>query len=390
MKLLHELSKQSSLPSAHEQSTQFAILLHTGHGHNNITPMVLTEAQRKDIAKADLTTISKATLARRYRCSVATITRWVEEGKKPRPNYAGIHKPGRPRKLARTRAAAARRSAKAGSSARQLAARETANTHQPVSSSTLSREMHRGNIDLRYMPVTHGRTLRPDNANTRATFCQDHQNAHTKKWVFVDSKILYVYKCKSGVMRAAWQDPANPTNTPRGGSPYVLHFYAGVGHGFKSELIFTAPTPPLGTNLHKRDENFSSKHFIKEVLPKLQQQIEAHYGRDYKVCLDGATAHTCGDSQAAMAASGFNLVEDFPHQSWDINIIENCWGILVEKMQRRRPRTPRGWREALQEEWGNIQQSSINKLVGRVKSRMRQIVEIGGEWLTKYVSKGRK
>jgi hypothetical protein len=250
--------------------------------------------------------------------------------------------------------------------------------------------MHRGNIDLQYMPLTHGRTLRPANVETRATFCQDHQNAHTKKWVFVDSKILHVYKCQSGVMRAAWQDPANPTNTPRGGTPYVIHCYAGVGHGFKSELIYTAPTPPLGTKLHKRDENYNSKHFTKEVLPKLQQQIEAHYGHGYKVCLDGAKPHTHEDSKRAMAASGFNLVEDFPAQSWDINIIENCWGMLMENMQHRRPRSFRGWREALQQEWSSIQQSSINKLVGQVKSRMCQIAENGGEWLTKYVSKGRK
>jgi hypothetical protein len=64
--------------------------------------------------------------------------------------------------------------------------------------------------------------------------------------------------------------------------------------------------------------------------------------------------------------------------------------MLMENMQHRRPRDLRGWREVLQEEWSNIQQSSINELVDQVKSRMRQIVEIGGEWLTKYGSKGRK
>ena len=85
--------------------------------------MVLTEAQRKAIGKADLTTVSKATLARRYRCSVESITRWVEEGKKPRPNYAGVRKPGRPRKLARTRAGCSRLLRMVGNGSLSMSAR---------------------------------------------------------------------------------------------------------------------------------------------------------------------------------------------------------------------------------------------------------------------------
>jgi hypothetical protein len=88
-----------------------------------------------------------------------------------------------------------------------------------------------------------------------------------------------------------------------------------------------------------------------------------------------------------MEKAGFRLLQDFPRQSWDINIIEFCWGMLMESMQKRRPRNLRGWRDVLQEEWGSIDQASINKLVGQVKSRMQQIAAIDGQWLKKYVSK---
>ena len=141
-----------------------------------------------------------------------------------------------------------------------------------------------------------------------------------------------------------WQDPAKPVVAPQGGSPYVLHFYAAVGKDFKTSLIFTKPTPPLGTKQHRSEENFTKEHFIKEVMPKLQQQIEGHYGHNYKVILDGATQHTAHKSQDDMEMAGSKLVDDFPRQSWDINIIEFCWGMLMECMQKRRPRNLRGWR----------------------------------------------
>jgi DNA invertase Pin-like site-specific DNA recombinase len=187
---MHALSRQSGLLAALQQQATPGMQLHPALGFNNTTTMPLTKAQRQYIGEADLNVVSKATLARKFRCNVCTITRWVEEGKKAKPKYGGVCKPGKPRKLQRARAAAVRRSGKAGHSARELAARESKISQQRVSRSTVSREMHRGNIDLRYMPISHGQVLRPDNVNARATFCQQHQSSHTGNWVFVDSKIL--------------------------------------------------------------------------------------------------------------------------------------------------------------------------------------------------------
>lgn len=84
------------------------------------------------------------------------------------------------------------------------------------------------------------------------------------------------------------------------------------------------------------------------------------------------------------------LVDGFPAQSWDINIVENVWGVLDGKLQAMRPplpRTPDGWRRRVQEAWKQVSQSTIDKLVSVVPTRMALIEQQGGAWLFAKKSK---
>lgn len=347
----------------------------------------LDPAKRKAVGRANLSRTLKKTVANKYGVRPSTVTRWQREAKKSHPKWQDAKRSGRPRRLNARSAAAVRRSGKAHHSAGHIAKRVTRQTKQSVSSSTVTREMHRGRIDLQYLPLLHGRRLSSNNADDRATFCLNNRNAHTRTWVSVDSKVIYLTKCATGTLRMSWQNPEDREQAPRSGKPWVLHFYGAVGWNFKSKLIFCDPTPALGTKDHSSGKSLDSDGFISQVLPVLVEEVTSHNGGQYKVCLDNAPWHTSKASQAAMAAAGLRLVEDFPAQSWDINIIEFVWGMLVEKLQQRRPRSFRGWRDAIKEEWEAIDQASINKLVLSLKDRMAEIAEQNGQWLGRYVSK---
>ena len=89
---------------------------------------------------------------------------------------------------------------------------------------------------------------------------------------------------------------------------------------------------------------------------------------------------------------GFHYKQDFPAQSWDINITDNVWGVLETKLQQMRgrfPTTPDGWRRRLRDAWAQVEQSTIDKLVSSVKGRIREIVQLEGAWLYKHGSKGK-
>lgn len=153
-------------------------------------------------------------------------------------------------------------------------------------------------------------------------------------------------------------------------------------------LVFTAPSAPIGSKQRKGDEHFASKHYI-QVAKQLHNTIKS-WGKSDKrhpVVLDRARQHTSKASRAAVEAMGMHLMQSFPAQSWDINIIENVWGVLDNKlrgMPARRPTTPDGWRRRINRAWALIDQSTIDMLVDSVRDRMRQIVEKEGAWLSKH------
>jgi len=162
----------------------------------------------------------------------------------------------------------------------------------------------------------------------------------------------------------------------------VLHFYAAVTFNHKSALYFTMPTPPLGSKKPKGDETFKSAHFI-EVMESLVVEISSWFPKSSRWVLirDHAKQHVSAPSKAALARLGVRVKEDFPAQCWDINIIENVWGIMDTKLLGRRARTPDGWRRACKEAFDAVEQSSINGLVEQVKPRIQAILDKQGTWL---------
>jgi hypothetical protein len=83
-------------------------------------------------------------------------------------------------------------------------------------------------------------------------------------------------------------------------------------------------------------------------------------------------------------------MQGFPAQSWDLNIIENVWGVLDGKLSAMpgpRPTTPYGWRRRVMRAWASIDQATINKLVDDVPRRVARVVAEKGEWLFKKGTK---
>ncbi len=78
------------------------------------------------------------------------------------------------------------------------------------------------------------------------------------------------------------------------------------------------------------------------------------------------------------------VAEDFPPQSFDINIIEGVWAWLQGRVQGRRPVSIRGLETVINKEWKAIKQTSIDKLVAQVPRRLKKIVEGRGRWLSNY------
>lgn len=334
--------------------------------------------------------ITKVKLATQYSVSRAVVKRWSDEALKPVPNWEDARRSGRPSKLDATERRNVRRQARSRKRVGDITTRVNKKRSDHVSESTVRRVLVNTNPALQWLPVSRGRRLSDKNKSQRFDFCTQHQNAQTGAWLFCDSKYFYMYPDGSGSLKWAWQDPSNRLAVSSCSNPVVLHIYAVVGRGVKSDLIFTAPTPPAGSKQRKSKQTFTGARFV-EVAKQLHGFLQSvgKASPRHPVLLDHARQHTAQDSKAAMDNMGFYYKQDFPAQSWDINIIENVWGVLEMKLQQmpgRCPTTPDGWKRRLRAAWDQVDQSTIDKLVDSVKGRIEGVIAVDGAWLFKHSS----
>lgn len=349
--------------------------------------MPLSEAQRKQISELWSNGTSIAGICRRFKCSRETARLWARRGQQHNRTFADAPRSGRPKSLQQSQRSKARRMARGGRSVPHITKTINKQRQQPVSKGSVRRALKDSKSPLRWVPLTRGRQLSPVNIEKRLVFCNKHLRSQCKAWLYGDSKFYYMYKDQAGNVRWRWCNAEDQQQVLKAGSPTVLHFYGFVGKAFKSPLYFVPPTPPASSKARKGRSAFASKHFI-GMLSKIKQQLQqaGKFGPRRPIVLDHARQHTSRTSKAAIARLQLPLVEDFPPQSWDLNIIENVWGVLDGKLSAmggRPPTTSYGWRRRVTRAWDAIDQATINKLVDAVPNRVAGVAEQQGQWLCK-------
>jgi DDE superfamily endonuclease len=343
--------------------------------------MVLTEQQRREIGALALSAPCILQLARKYKCRPGTINRWLAEGRKMQPNY-GVA-PGRGRKpvLSPAERTAARRMAANNKTARAITLHLNRKREHPVSETTVLRAIRSARCGFVWRAVTARRRLSDANKAARVQFSRSNQQADVSNWVFLDAKYLYCYNKDGNRRRFCWQRLDKKPKSARTGAATVFLFYGAVALGHKSELYFVHPTPEPGSKKKKSGKQFTSSDYI-AMLRGLKREIDQWFpDGGYLLIRDHAPQHMSADSEAAVAEMGLHVHDAFPAQSWDLNIIENVWGVLDNNMQDSRARTNDGWRRGIKHAWKCIKQSTIDALVGSVNRRMGEVIEMEGAWL---------
>ena len=61
-------------------------------------------------------------------------------------------------------------------------------------------------------------------------------------------------------------------------------------------------------------------------------------------------------------------------------MIENCWAVLDNNLRGKRPRSFKGYKNALQEAWSGVGLDTINKLVASFPQRCEDCIKRDGAW----------
>lgn len=336
-----------------------------------------------DLARKGYTT---ASISRQIPCTVDAVKRWAPLKNEKNPKLQDLPR-GRPKSKA---SPAVKHRIKEqllkGSSLRKVAERVTTGGERAVSKSTAGRIAKSGREPLVWLPVSTKRRLSERNRDLRVAFCSGvvTKRPAFRKWIFTDAKDLYCYKYPHGMHAFAWGRPGSkkPSLVQGTGAPFVFRFYAGVGQDFKSTLYFVPPSPEVGSTQKQCGYSYRSPHFI-EMLKQLEDEVKesGQFSRSgYMLVMDHARQHTSKMSKKAMNEMETPLVEGYPAQSWDLNLIENCWGMLHNNLQGKGATTATGWRKVILQAWGRVKQSSINSLVEGMEARVESVLENDGHW----------
>lgn len=252
-----------------------------------------------------------------------------------------------------------------------------------ISIGTVYNVLHGGRKHMVYGPVCRGKVLSPKNKKLRLDFCQNHIRDSWAHTVFVDSKYLYVAHDEARGLRYKWHYEGEEVVYKANPNPMVFHFYAAVAKGHKTKLVFVPPTKGECVADEKEHTTFKSEHFI-SAMQALKDDFGSWFSRakGYRVVLDHAKQHSSKKSQAALEAMTLPIMHDFPAQSFDINVIELCWGILDHNLQGHNPRTWEGWQKAICKAWDEVEINTINKVVLKAKGQIDKIIEQEGGWVS--------
>jgi hypothetical protein len=274
-----------------------------------------------------------------------------------------------------------RKNARKGKQATKISRGLKQRTIPGSSTSSVLRVLHSGARPLYYTPVQRGKVLSEVNKGKRLDFCLGHLRSQFRTWVFTDAKDVYLYEDKNGNLQWKWHE-LNSTPKGLGGSPWHFRFYAAVSHGHKSELYFVPPTPKEGTRQRRSTDEHTAQTYV-AMLRELRQEVEAWYvgGKRYVILQVNAPQHTAQLTKDYIYMSALPVLEDYPPQSWDINIIENVWGVLNNNLQGCKARGTSGWLTAIKKAWEKIDTTTIDALVGGVGARLQKIVDAGGAWV---------
>ena len=315
--------------------------------------------------------VSYSEIARRMQCSRTAIRRLIQREEetgtvndRPRPGRQRVTTPAQDRHIRlqhlRNRFQTATQTA-----------RETIGVHnQPISSSTVERRLR--DADMRARRPYRGNLLTPVRRRNRLLWCRQHVRWTRQQWnsvLFSDESRFCTGRAdgRARVWRRCGERYADCCvyEADRWGGPNVM-MWAGISYHYRTPLVVI-------------DGNLTARRYIDEVLephviPFLQQHPRVTVFQQ-----DNARAHSARLTRAYLEENNVDLME-WPAYSPDLSPIEHLWDQLGQLVAGRNPRQVDRNQliQALQEEWTNLPERRIQRLINSMRQRCTECVRVRG------------
>lgn len=255
-------------------------------------------------------------------------------------------------------------------------AAETPGRRQPrISRSTVQRRLHAANLSARKPKI--GVLLNPVRRRNRLQWAQRHLPWTQGQWrsvLFTDESRFCQYQ--NDGRRLVWRRPGERyaeccvRQSDRWGGCGVM-VWAGVSSNFRTPLVVI-------------NGNLTARRYIDEVLETTFRPFQNAHPEIQVLQQDNARPHTARITMAYLHQHDIDVLP-WPPYSPDLSPIENLWDQLGRRVSRRTP-PPRNRQElvaALHQEWQNIPQDNIRRLIRSMRRRCVACIDSNGGH-TKY------
>lgn len=332
----------------------------------------LSDAERNQVVGMLQNGASQGRVAERFAVSQSVISRlWMRF--QERGEVAERPRSGRPRSTTarqdRYISIIARRNRfhDASSLNRQFAAA----TGTRISSQTLRRRLHDNNLWSCRPALRIPLSVRHRQA--RLVWCQDHDHWRRRDWqcvLFTDESrfCLDYHDGRRRVWRQSGERYVDCTVVEHdrygGGSVMV---WGGICYDGHTDLYVI------------RDGSLTAQRYRDEILHPIVRPFAGAMGPDFVLMDDNARPHRARIVQEYLQQETIERLE-WPAMSPDLNPIEHLWDYLQTCISRR-PQAPTTLTElgtALAEEWDNIPQMRIQRLIDSMQRRLRAVLAAAG------------
>ena len=131
------------------------------------------------------------------------------------------------------------------------------------------------------------------------------------------------------------------------------------------------------TSLFCFKEIMDSK-FCVEILRNHIPEVTRMLGDRWRFQQDNDPKHTSHFTKSFLAENVPHLMM-WPSNSLDLNPIENLWGIVKTNVEKRMPKNCDDLIQYMWEEWDNIPEPIVKKLVRSMRQRCELVIEKNGE-----------
>jgi transposase len=131
------------------------------------------------------------------------------------------------------------------------------------------------------------------------------------------------------------------------------------------------------TTLHCFTGIMNAKFYI-DILQQHLPEVRRMFGRRWRFQQDNDPKHTSRVAREFLEEN-FPEVMDWPSNSPDLNPIENLWGIVKHRVEKRMPNNIGELQQYMTEEWENIPDEFLTNLIRSMHNRCQLVIDSNGE-----------